>query len=66
MQCDVACAVGALAVTTTGAQDSMPKRDAVEALLDSARGTVNTVKRWRSRSNRTGLRFVSRCLPPIV
>ena len=29
-----ACAVGALAVTTTGAQDSMPKRDAVEALLD--------------------------------
>ena len=29
----VACAAGALAVTTTGAQDSMPTREAVEALL---------------------------------
>ena len=29
----VACAAGALAVTTTGAQDSMPSRDAVEVLL---------------------------------
>ena len=29
----VACAAGALAVTTTGAQDSMPTRAAVEALL---------------------------------
>ena len=29
----VACAAGALAVTTTGAQDSMPARAAVEALL---------------------------------
>ena len=28
-----ACAAGALAVTTTGAQDSMPTREAVEALL---------------------------------
>ena len=31
----VACAAGALAVTTTGAQDSMPTRAAVEALLAS-------------------------------
>ena len=29
----VACAAGALAVTTVGAQDSMPMREAVEALL---------------------------------
>ena len=29
----VACAAGALAVTTTGAQDSMPTRSAVEALM---------------------------------
>ena len=32
----VACAAGALAVTTTGAQDSMPTRAAVEALLAKA------------------------------
>ena len=32
----VACAAGALAVTTTGAQDSMPTRAAVEALLKDA------------------------------
>ena len=31
----VACAAGALAVTTTGAQDSMPTRAAVDALLAS-------------------------------
>ena len=31
----VACAAGALAVTTTGAQDSMPTRAAVDALLES-------------------------------
>ena len=31
----VGCAAGALAVTTTGAQDSMPTREAVEALLAS-------------------------------
>ena len=31
----VACAAGALAVTTTGAQDSMPTREAVDALLTS-------------------------------
>ena len=30
-----ACAAGALAVTTVGAQDSMPTRDAVEALLSA-------------------------------
>ena len=32
----VSCAAGALAVTTTGAQDSMPGREAVEELLASA------------------------------
>ncbi len=32
----VGCAAGALAVTTTGAQDSMPSREAVEALLASS------------------------------
>ena len=32
----IACAAGALAVTTTGAQDSMPTRAAVEALLAKA------------------------------
>ena len=32
----VACAAGALAVTTTGAQDSMPTRASVDALLASA------------------------------
>ena len=31
----IACAAGALAVTTTGAQDSMPARNAVEELLGS-------------------------------
>ena len=32
----VSCAAGALAVTTTGAQDSMPRREAVEEMLSSA------------------------------
>ena len=32
----LACAAGALAVTTTGAQDSMPARAAVDALVSGS------------------------------